>query len=138
MTRPVRCLFSTAAKSITNILVKTCSEDDTVHSDQLTLEMENDDGERCTTDRLKVSAGESLENFSPGQFGEECSNFKVTTTTRVWASSPGKASLCLSHLILDNVVKESGLTRSQLCRFDQEGFYQIYDQEIISIPLTCT
>ena len=68
MTRPVSCLFSSAVKSITNILVKTCSGDD-----QLTLEMENDDGERCTTDRLKVSAGSSLENFSPGQFGEECS-----------------------------------------------------------------
>ena len=138
MTRPIQCLFSTAARSITNILVKICSEDDAEHSENMTLGMENDDGEKCTTDQLQVSAGDSLISFRPGQFGDECSNFKVTSTTKVWASSPGNASLCLSHLILDNVEKESGLTRSQLCRFDQEEFYRVYNQESVSIPLICS
>ena len=37
--RPVRCEFSTATRSITNILVKTCSEDEAHSSMELTLDL---------------------------------------------------------------------------------------------------
>ena len=63
-TRPIKCLLSTAAKSITNILVKNCSEDDAEHSENMTLVMENDDGEKCTTDRLQVSRVYNQETVS--------------------------------------------------------------------------
>ena len=99
--------------------------------------MENDDGERCTTTGLEASRGKDLISFSPRQFGEDCSQFRVTSTTKVWASNPGNDNLCLTHLILDTVNRENGIARSQLCRFDQMELYKIYDQENKSIPLIC-
>ena len=99
--------------------------------------MENDDGERCTTSSLAMSGRESLANFTPRQLGEDCSQFRVTSTTKVWASNSGTDSLCLTHLILDTVNRENGIARSQLCRFDQMELYKIYDQENKSIPLIC-
>ena len=138
LNRPVRCEFSTATRSITKIMVKICSEDDTQASEEMTLVLENDDGERCTTRRLQVSDRQALVNFSPGQMGSECANFKVTSTTKVLASTPDNASLCLSHVILDTADKLSPKARSQICKFDQNEFFKIYTEEKMSIPLICT
>ena len=119
-------------------MVKICSEDEAHSSEELTLVLENEDGESCTTRRLRMSDRQTLANFSPGQFGEQCSQFRVTATTKVWASNSGKDNLCLTHLILDTVNRENGIARSALCRFDQDELFKIFDEEINSIPLICS
>ena len=118
-------------------MVKICSDEDAHSSEELTLVMENEDGERCTTSRLEMSGRESLAYFTPRQLGEDCSRFKVTSKTKLLASNSGTDNLCLTHLILDTVNRENGIARSQLCRFDQMELYKIYDQENKSIPLIC-
>ena len=99
--------------------------------------MENDDGERCTTTGLEASRGKDLISFSPRQFGEDCSQFRVTSTTKVWASNPGNDNLCLTHLILDTVEREGGRARAQVCRLDKKDMFQVNIQGNFSIPLIC-
>ena len=116
-------------------MVKICSDEDAHSSEELTLVIENEDGERCTTTGLDVSRGKDLISFSPRQFGENCSRFKVTSTTKVWARNPGNDNLCLTHLILDTV--ESERARAQVCRLDKKDMFQVNIQGNFSIPLIC-
>ena len=127
---PIRCLFSTAVNSITHIMVKVCSEDDGHQPDLLTLELENDDGERCKEEGLKVSTRQAFVSIIP----RKCQHFKVTSTTKILASSSsGSGNFCLSHLYLDTVNKKTSKTRSQYCRFDQNNLVE----DKLSIPLIC-
>ena len=133
--RLVRCVFSKATISITKIWIKLCSEYKTLRN--LTLILENDYEERCTAKNLKVSAKDSLSSFRQGELGTECTDFQVTSTTKVWAFTGDQEDMCLSHLLLDYSPKEGAKARSQVCKFDQDEFYKIYNQEKMSMPLIC-
>ena len=118
-------------------MVKICSDEDAHSSEELTLVIENEDGERCTTTGLDVSRGKDLISFSPRQFGENCSRFKVTSTTTVMASNPGNDNLCLTHLLLDTVEGASGRGRVQVCRYDKKDKFNINIQGNFTQPLIC-
>ena len=131
--------FSSAKSSLQGIVINVCKGDNSGSNDKLTIEFENDIGNKCVTDPMGNFQMDQLITKSVRDFDHmenKCKNFEVTTETKARLFNKGEDDLCITDLQLD-VVDRTGKQRIKRCTFDVESYQDILVNGNRTIPLIC-
>ena len=136
---PIHCKFSSAQTYLQSIVINICKADNSGSNDKLTIEFENESGNKCITDPMGNLPRDQLITKSVRDFDyleNKCKDFEVTTTTHARLFNNGTDDLCITDLQLD-VVDQTGKQRIKRCTFDVESYHDIIVNGEKNIPLVC-